>query len=639
MADQGDDKIRVQQATDVVDLIGQHVALKPQGREFVALCPFHDDSRPSMQVSPQKQIYKCFACGSGGDVFSFMMQYHRMTFIEALQHLADRAGIELTPRGQAGDAGQTRSTRQRVSEANHQALKFYRKLLLDSEHGRAVRDYLAERGISDEMIEQFQLGYAPDRWDGLAQAVQQKGWAIDDFEQAGLVQPRKQGRGHIDRLRHRLIFPICDTLGRPIAFGGRRLREEDEPKYLNSPETELFHKSATLYGLDVAKKAIIDSGTAVVVEGYTDVIACHQAGACHVIATLGTALTMDHVKHLRRYADRVVLIFDPDEAGQRAADRAVEVFLSGEVDVALATLPGGKDPADLLAEADGAERWHQAVNEAEDALQHQFHRVGEQLSEAETITARQRIAQQYIDKLARLGLGRGTPSLRRSFVIQRLAELLRMNEQQVNELLSQSAQRGPANPTSQTESAATGTDERDSDGDLAPPRTRREQAMRLAERQLIGGLLKDNELFHKPLHDGISVDEAVLPEELSESTHRQLYQQIHDYLAEGEAVSLAGLLAELAAHERHDQIQAATEADRAIDAAAGDEPQRVAEVALLAAQALRDQRHKQEYEQVKQSLVDQGGEPDQSRQAQLLRDLVEHNRANPSPARIARPRE
>jgi len=638
---QEDEKIRVQQNNDLVELIGEHVALKPQGREFVGLCPFHDDSRPSMQVSPAKQIFKCFSCGAGGDVFSFVMNYHRLQFIEALNHLAERAGIELTRRGR--DEQQSGpSPRQRLSGANQQALDYFRKQLADPEKGRPIRQYLDDRGISDAMIEQFQLGYAPDQWDALAKKAHEQRWDVESLQQAGLIREKRQGGGYVDRLRHRVIFPICDSLGRPIAFGGRRVRDDDEPKYLNSPETALFNKSATLYGLHLAKKPIIDSGTAVIVEGYTDVIACHQAGAANVVATLGTALTHEHVKHLRRYAEKVVLVFDPDEAGQKAADRAVEIFLTGEVDVAIAMLPEGLDPADLLSEAGGLDQWRHIVAQASDALQYQFQRIEAQLAEATTITGRQKVAEQYIAQLARLGLGQATPGVRRSFVIQRLSELLRMGESQVNDLLQQAAARRPTKnaPDGEAPEAEAGSTDPDASAIIsAEPGNPRLQALRLAERQLIGGLVRDNELFHGPLPDGVALDEAVVAEEMSSTEHCRLYQQLHDRLAEGESVTLAGWLSDLAAEQAHDLIRIVTRADQDIDAAAGQSNEGLAKVVTLAAQMIRREQADREYEQTKQRLKSEaaGGDPagDPSG-AQRLRELIAHNRENPSPVRIAR---
>ncbi len=437
MAIRDDIKLQVQQSTNLVDLIGEQLLLKHKGREFVGLCPFHEDRNPSMYVSPAKQIFHCFVCGAGGDAFGWMMKFHKMTFPEALKFLAERAGIKVE---ETGDRGQSAGAndRQIIGEANGLAVTFFQKLFRHAQQGAIARSYIENRQIPPALVEAFQIGYAPDGWDGLVKAISLNRWKPRGFEMAGLISPRNNGEGFFDRLRHRIIFPICDGLGRPIAFGGRKIRDEDEPKYLNSPETALFHKSRTLYGLHLAKKAIIDSRTAIIVEGYVDVIACHAMGSANVVATLGTALTGDHVRELRKYCDKVVLTFDADAAGQRAADRALEIFLGEEVDVAIAIVPEGKDPGDLMLLPDGSERWKKAIAAATDALDYQFARVKEQMDAAQTMTARQRIAEDYLRRVAVLDL-RKTGPIRKAMVMQRLAQMLHLTEAAVGGLLKKFA--------------------------------------------------------------------------------------------------------------------------------------------------------------------------------------------------------
>ncbi len=434
MPSRDDQKLEIQQATDIVRLVGEHVALKARGKEFLGLCPFHDDKNPSLNVSPVKQIYKCFSCGAGGDVFSFVQNYHKMTFPEALKFLAERAGIQLVERGRTEEPHHGPTDRQRILDANTRAASFYRALYRHPEHGRLAREYVQKRGINPEMIEAFQIGCAPDRWDGLVTMIGEKAWDRPAFELAGLVSARTNGPGHYDRLRHRLIFPICDSIGRVIAFGGRKLREEDEPKYLNSPETVLFNKSSTLFGLHLAKKSIGDSKTALIVEGYTDVIACHQAGVRNVVATLGTALTAQHVSELRRYCEKVVLVYDGDAAGIKATDRAIEIFLTGDLDVALAILPDELDPAEIFELPDGMARWQGAVAAAMPALEYQFNRLKSQFEEVETVTGRQKLIEGYLQRLGQSGLAQMS-ALRRAMVVQRLCGLLHMSEQSIQDLL------------------------------------------------------------------------------------------------------------------------------------------------------------------------------------------------------------
>jgi len=649
MAIRDDIKGRVQQATDIVRLIGEQVALRPKGKEFAGLCPFHDDKNPSMQVSPIKQIYKCFSCGAGGDVFSFVMNYHKMTFPEAIKHLADLAGIEvdMADRGRGIGEGETASERKGIAAANVQAMEFFRALLKHAEHGQAARDYIEKRGIDPQRVSDFQIGYAPDGWDGLVQMIEHKGWDRAGFELAGLVSVRDSG-GHYDRLRHRLVFPIFDAIGRPIAFGGRKLREEDEPKYLNSPETKLFNKSATLYGLHLAKKPIIDARTAVIVEGYTDVIACHQGGARNVVATLGTALTSEHVRELRRYAEKVVLIFDADEAGQKAADRAVELFLTGEVDVAIATLPDGQDPADLMALEDGPQRWDAAVESAQDALTYQFNRVSEQMDQSQTVTGRQKVAEAYLARLAQLGLAR-SGSIRRALVVQKLAGMLHLSEQAVSDLLKSRAPaaRRPIPPDQGSVPLGEdgqplpemGPEEYVSNG-VAPAESRRKlKGLEQAERQVIGCLIRDNHRFGQVLGDGRTLDEAISSADFVTRENRRLFERLFDRLSSGQVVTLKELLGDLAEDEEHRLASLLTQADAEVDAATGGKDELVSEVLTLAASALLDHQREAQYRQTKQALATsddtESSEPDK---AKLLRRMVEHRRDNPSPVRIARVR-
>ncbi|MCC7146008.1 MAG: DNA primase [Phycisphaeraceae bacterium] len=567
-----DPKRLVQQATDIVALVGEQVALRAKGREFMGLCPFHEDHNPSLYVSPAKQIYKCFVCGAGGDVFSFVMNYHKMPFPEALRYLAERAGVKLPTSTFSPHAdSSSRDEREELAKANDQALKFFRAMLRDASVGTPARDYLTRRAVSADMAEAFELGFAPDEWDRLAIAARNRGWSTQALEKAGLLSNRRTGEGMIDRFRYRLIFPILDALGRPIAFGARRLREEDEPKYLNSPETLLFRKSSTLYGLHRAKKPIIDSQVAVVVEGYTDVIACHQAGISNVVATLGTALTAEHARELRRYAAKVVLIFDADEAGQKAADRALEIFLTEDLDVAVAVLPEGPggakmDPAELLGLPDGREIWNHSVQEAADALTHQFSRFQQDFEAATTLTGRQKLAESYLQNLARLGLGRQSP-IRRAMIVQRIANLLKIDEATISTLLAKTPARpAPIRHAGAQESPTTSTPDNSALNNIdlgVDERTIRSFAA--AERQLIGCLIRQPSLFHMTLSDGRFLDETITPAELISSSARRLYQRIHELMQQGQELTLTGLLGDLAHDGQTDLAALATEMEREVE--------------------------------------------------------------------------
>ena len=649
----GDHQIQsVQEATDIVALIGEQIRLQPRGKEFVGLCPFHDDKRPSLHVSPAKQIYKCFSCGAGGNAYQWMTNYHKMTFAEALKFLAERAGITLRPhRSTSGQPDDRASDRQLIGQANARALNFFCTLLNDSTHGSIARDYLEQRGISSQTTATFQIGYAPDRWDGLVATIEHNGWNASAYRLAGLIATRQQGQGDYDRLRHRLIFPIFDSLGRPIGFGGRILpggtiHDPNEAKYLNSPETVLFNKSQTLYGLHLAKKPIMDCRCAVVVEGYTDVIACHQAGFTNVVATLGTAFTVNHAQLLKRFADKVVLIFDADEAGQQAADRAVEVLMTGGLDVAVAVLPTGTDPADLLAEGDGPQRWQQLTDNAADALEYQFQRVQAQLDAQQTMAGRQRVAEQYIRLLAQMGLARQS-MIRQAMIVAKLAGLLHLGERQVSEMVRHFSARSKVDgsqavPESQTTSPGGSGPaapqqiigpEAAKKGDFSialPESGHRIKALQMAERQLIGALLIRPSLFHQALADGRTLEKAVTDLEMVSQSAQRLYNHLHQRLSQDRPMTLAGLLGELAPGQEQELCDLATEAEAEVERMTNNDDAKLQQVTSAAVLALLRFRNEQAYQQSRT------GAQAQAYDDPMLKYVAEHQRANPSGARIAR---
>jgi DNA primase len=451
-----DERDRILEATDLVALVGEHLRLVPKGREHVGLCPFHDDRRPSFSVISHKGIpfFNCFACGAAGNAIDFMMRYHRIDYGQALRQLAERAGIALVP--WRGEGGGDSDERPRLLKANEIASRFYRRFLADETLGHAARAMLGRRGVSERSQEQFGVGCAPEGWDHLATAVERHLDAaggrerdpssplpdLETFSMAGLIRRSSRG-GWIDAFRNRLIIPIRNEMGRPIAFGGRQIAAEDEPKYLNSPESPVFDKSSTLFALDLAKQSIIRRRTAVVVEGYLDAIACHAAGFDHVVATLGTSLTAGHARLLRHKAESVILLFDGDEAGQRAADRAVEVFLAGTLDVRIAVLPGGLDPDDLLREEDGAARLGAALEGATDSLEYLLRRFRSRWSSLDSLSGRQQAMEGLLGRLVELGLDR-MPPLRRGLVLQSLSHLSGLPVGELLAVVRSRRARGPA---------------------------------------------------------------------------------------------------------------------------------------------------------------------------------------------------
>lgn len=364
----------IKNAVDIVALIGETRPLTRSGSKFKALCPFHDDHNPSLEVNPERQSYKCWVCGAGGDVFDFVREYDRIEFPEALRMLADRAGIAL----ETSAAGPATETRGPSKSDLFAACAWAEQAFVDAlKRAIEVRAYVDERGISPESAERFRLGFAPDVRDWLSGRARREGFSIEILEKAGLIARSTENPDMTrDRFRGRLIFPIHDQRGRTLGFGGRILPTfermavsagKNVAKYLNSPETPLFKKSRLLYAADLARAAAREAKWVAVVEGYTDVIAAHQVGLSNVVATLGTALTADHVPSLRALADRVVLVFDGDNAGQAAADKALELFLGHEIDVRVLTLPDNLDPCDFLLKQ-GAEPFRALVDRAVDPL-------------------------------------------------------------------------------------------------------------------------------------------------------------------------------------------------------------------------------------------------------------------------------
>jgi len=348
----------VRNAGDIVRLVSDYVPLKPAGSRLKGLCPFHHEKTPSFSVDPQMQLFYCFGCQAGGDAFKFVMLYEKIDFPESVEFLARRWGVPL-PKASSRPEDDERA---RLLLMNESAAGFFRGQWSDPSRGRLARDYIAKRGVSDAVAERFGLGYAPDSWDALLNVLGARGFKASELQTGGLAIPRKDGSGQYDRFRHRVIFPIRDVSGRPVAFGGRALGDS-EPKYLNSPETPAYVKGEHLYGLDVARDAIRREGFAILVEGYLDLIALHQVGFENAVASLGTALTPLQVKLLARYSERVVVSYDGDTAGVNAAAKSLDLFLERGFDVRVAEIPEGKDPDDFV-KAEGATAYDAIVRQA-----------------------------------------------------------------------------------------------------------------------------------------------------------------------------------------------------------------------------------------------------------------------------------
>ncbi|MBE6469598.1 MAG: DNA primase [Coriobacteriaceae bacterium] len=363
-----EDRERVRAATDLVALVQETVELKPRGHEFWGCCPFHGEKTPSFHIIPATQVWHCFGCGEGGDVFSYTMKRENLSFPESIRYLADRAGVEIHETGSARPSG---SKRGRIIAACEESCSFFHTMLMRGKDG-AGRDYCRERGLTGEVCRKYRLGYAPGRGTLVAHLASH-GISQREMIDANVAVSRRGGVA--DRFYERVIFPIFDEQGRCIAFGGR-IMGDGQPKYLNTAETPVFHKKRNLYGFNWAKEHIVAKNEAVVVEGYTDAIACWEAGIGNVVATLGTALTEHHVKTLSRFAKRIVYLFDGDAAGQKAAERAIQFVEHGDIDLRCVILPDDMDPNDFVR-ARGGDELAALIEAAEPLIDFVFRKLDE----------------------------------------------------------------------------------------------------------------------------------------------------------------------------------------------------------------------------------------------------------------------
>jgi DNA primase len=356
---------RVKQAADIVEVVSAHTDLRRQGARYVGLCPFHEERTPSFSVEPQEKLYHCFGCGVGGDVIKFIEEKEGLGFAEAVEVLADRYGVELEREQEDPRAEARRQHRRRLEQLLERAAAFYANFLWESSEAEKAREYLAGRGLGEEVLRAFGVGYAPSAWDKILVRGQQAGFSVEELRGVGLVQRGRSG-GEYDRFRERIMFPIRDRRGRVLGFGGRAMRSDQGAKYVNTAETDFFHKSQMLYGVDRAKGAIAKAGRAIVVEGYTDVLALHQAGIEEAVGVMGTAITDDQVAALSGMVEEVVLALDADSAGQEAMLRAQRVAAGRRMRLRVAAMPAGEDPAEMMTADGGPERFRALLEQAEE---------------------------------------------------------------------------------------------------------------------------------------------------------------------------------------------------------------------------------------------------------------------------------
>ena len=529
-----DFKEQVRSHTDLVSLIGEMVSLTARGGrgDHVGLCPFHEDHNPSMHVYADRQTYRCWVCDAGGDCFSWVMHFEHVEFREALEQLAVRANLEVPRR--RGGSGPDRDEKTRLYEVLGWAEEQFHRFLLEDPSAARAREYISDqRRLGPEVITKFRVGFHPPVWDWLQ--VRAKGrYGVNELEAAGLVRQRQDGSGLRDDFVDRVLFPIHDMRGRTVGFGGRILPDHtyaDAPKYLNSSENPVFSKKSLLYGLAMARDAIRREKSAVVVEGYTDCVTAHQYGVDHVVGTLGTALTDEHVTALKRLSEKVVLVYDGDQAGQQAAERALPRFLVQDVDLRVLTLPESLDPAEFL-ERHGEAAFRELCQQAPEALDFKWQASMARIGTA-TVDSRQRLLAEMLDLIVTAPRLAGTPreAVILGLVSQRLGiaetELRTALKKQRNLLKNQQQQRQPAGTADPVpDGVARRVDEGPPAGGAAADSRNIGGTTRVerAERELIEILLSSPELIER-------IREQVRAEEIRDGFLRRLLEvcyQIHD---------------------------------------------------------------------------------------------------------------
>ena len=414
-------KEEIRRAADIVELVGQYVQLKKAGRNFVGLCPFHAEKDPSFTVNPERQTFHCFGCKKGGDIFAFWMEYHNASFPEALRDLAERYNVTISDSFDPSAGKEKAAQKKTLFKINEKATAYFERALNQSSKGNAGRNYLHDRSISRETIIEFRLGYAPDEWGGLVEILRDHKLDLDMAVQAGVIIPKKNG-GYYDRFRGRIIFPIFDLRQQVVGFGGRVL-DNSLPKYVNTPETPVFHKGEFLYGLHASYKAIRDKNRAVIVEGYMDWLALRNHGLHEVVATLGTALTARHVRRLKGYAREAVIVFDSDEAGKAAVLKSLPVFSNEGLPVRAVVLPDGHDP-DSFVNANGLDRFLELTDQAAPILD--FYLEQKLTQTGLDMEGKVRVLEEIFPALSDLRTG-----TQRSLYVRRLSERIGVKEEVV----------------------------------------------------------------------------------------------------------------------------------------------------------------------------------------------------------------
>lgn len=506
----------IRERTDIVEVVSSYLPLKRSGANHLGLCPFHQEKTPSFNVNATRQIYHCFGCGVGGDVFSFLMRMEGLSFPEALRRLGERAGIEVEEQALSPAEEERRREIDRLCRLSEVACDFYHRLLMDAPEGAPARRYLKERGFGREAAQQFQLGYAPERWEALAGHLAAKGLDLKGArERLGLLRPGKEGRGDYDLFRRRLLFPILDLRGRVVAFGGRVL-DDALPKYINSPESPIYHKGRILFGLYQAREGMRQSGEGIVVEGYFDQMALYRAGFPQAVATCGTALTAEHARLLKRYAKRLLLLFDQDSAGRKATFRAMDVLLPEEIPAAVVELDPGEDPDSFLRRR-GSAAFRERLAAARPVLE--VYIEASLAAHGESVEGRARAVEEILAKL-RLLPGR----IERSLYCQLLARRTGLDEGLLQAQLGSSPRASQAPPAkAKAEAVSSGG---------GPEKGRRREPKKDLKSQgwLLHLMLIDTEVRRRVVEEGVS-------DLFFDEDHRVIAELALSFLAQGREIA------------------------------------------------------------------------------------------------------
>ena len=513
-----DDTIEeVRRASDIVDVISQYVRLKKRGKNYTGLCPFHQEKTPSFSVSPEKQMYHCFGCGVGGNVYTFVMEHDKLSFVEAVRALADRAGIVIREEG--GTAGGDSAENEALYAACRTAGLYYHEILVQSQEGKLALEYFRHRGFTDATIRKFGLGYSRNAWDGLLAHVAGQSLDPGDFDRAGLLVKRDDG-SYYDRFRGRAMFPLFTPSGRPNGFGARKMREDDPlGKYINSPETPIFFKSRNLYGISQSKEAIRASERAILVEGYADLISVYQAGVENVVASSGTALTEEQIRLIGRYAGAITLVYDADSAGSKATMRGVDLIIENGLDVNVATLPEGEDP-DSFVRKNGGDAFRARLDAAVSFLDFKASTFRDQGLLA-TPEGKTRAVRSIVETLARM-----KDEIKRNFYIKSVAERYGLYESVLFRELESILGRERARPVSPRQDARGATP-----AALPPP-----AAAQAAERDLLKVMLESG----PPLVEFVSAH--IPPAQYTDPPARRAAELIAEFSRRGTDWDVAALL-------------------------------------------------------------------------------------------------